>query len=322
MDKVKLFEAVRATHDFWLAKLAEDSEVPPTELHHYTSGAGLLGIASSGAIHGSNYAFMNDRSEFQYAATLLQSTISAAAGATRSSVVRRVMSMVASQPLHDGVDIYLSCFCEASDLLSQWRGYGGEESRYCIQFDATRFRQSDTQVSGLVPVLYDEDAQRAWLADLAKLHVDLVESSRDLVYGDSDDDNLEDWRRRVKGRGDGRMSERELAGVVARSIQTCAIPLITRFKDPAFVEEREWRCVLIDRGENLDGLAFLESRGVVKPFRTLLTGSSDTDRLPITAVIVGSNRFDDQAAKSAQLILRRFGYEDVDVRRSRVPLRL
>lgn len=105
----------------------------------------------------------------------------------------------------------------------------------------------------------------------------------------------------------------------ARCVVTCALDVVTRFKDGAFAEEREWRCVLPDPGRDREKVRFAPSGGGMRPYRIVLQ-AADGQNLPITKIIAGASRSERQAVKSARLMLDRYGYNSVDVVPSRVPL--
>jgi len=90
---------------------------------------------------------MNDRSEFQYAKGVLWAVLDYFLVGTPETVVRNFVTRLRDPQHVDRVDLYITCFCEQEDLLSQWRGYGNEESRYCIRFDTARLRRTAPEVS-------------------------------------------------------------------------------------------------------------------------------------------------------------------------------
>jgi hypothetical protein len=58
--------------------------------------------------------------------------------------------------------VYVTCFCESGDLLSQWRAYGADHG-YAIEFSGVDLREAVNKVtraygSGLFQVGYGEDA--------------------------------------------------------------------------------------------------------------------------------------------------------------------
>lgn len=178
--------------------------------------------------------------------------------------------------------------------MSQWRGYGSSDSRYCIKFHTASIRRANPDVSDAMAVVYDPTQQRQLLEQMLGVHF------KTLIAVDTSD---------VDG----------LVYSATASIFLCAFPLLVRFKNSAFVEEREWRFVFVDDGDDPSSLGFFPSAGIMKPFRPLLRGGAD-ERLPIAEVVAGASRSDTHAVRSARLLLDHFGYVDVPVRASAIPL--
>jgi hypothetical protein len=273
---------------------------PPAYLYHYTTGDGLHGILRSRHLRGSNFSFLNDRAEFTYGLRLLHS---AAEDRLRThggtdDWARRFFELVLASTMPTEFDLYLSCFCEKGDLLSQWRGYGGQDSRYCLKLDTSRLGHVHEMASPLVKVVYDPDHQRELLNFLIDKHIEGIRPTAEAAP------DLE-----------------ALLHLATRCLYACSIIPLAFFKDESFAEEHEWRSVLFCRpGDYVENLDFASSSGFMKPFIPLLRGKAENDRLPVASVIAGASRLPDQALKSARLMLTRYGYIDVPVEPSRVPL--
>ena len=278
----------------WQEELRNGTHTVPDFLYHYTSGQGLYGIASTGSMWGTNHSFMNDRSEFEYGLGLLKDTINSRLTVTRAPEVRLVLEAALHFLASGHDDLYLTCFCEAADLLSQWRGYGSQDSRYCLQF-ATRPLNALTEPGFSVqPVIYQADEQSALLDRCLDIHINAMSASQGINLYDLDP--------------------------LARCVVGCALDVVTRFKDSAFAEEREWRCVLPYTSFDHTDVQFAPAGGGMRPYR-ILVRAPDGQNLPITKVIAGASHSERQSLKSARMILDRFGYNSVEVSSSRVPLR-
>ena len=286
-----LIEKLEAASYVWLHEAASSIVAPPQHLYHYTSGAGLFGILSSGRLWGSNYAFMNDRSEFGHGLDILCAALEAAADSATDQPVRACY-VIAQRAARERIfDLYLTCFCEEADLLSQWRGYGNQGSRYCLEFVCSNL-PIVPPASPLQSVIYDEDMQR----QLARRCVEIF----------------------TQALSENELDESANIHMVASRILLAALPALTRFKKAAFREEREWRCVVIDDASNATDLEFSSSGGIMRPHR-ILVGRDDGAKLPISRVISGASRSESQARRSAELLLAKFGYS-VPVTASQVPL--
>src|SRR5947209_16974810 len=100
-----------AAADTW-----QDKEAPrlwrklPQQLFHYTSGPGFHGILSSGQMWGSNFAFMNDRSEHQHSRELVQRCLRALGGTIASEPQRQFLDHAVKSTIYAAYDVYLACF--------------------------------------------------------------------------------------------------------------------------------------------------------------------------------------------------------------------
>jgi hypothetical protein len=108
--------------------------------------------------------------------------------------------------------VYVTCFCESTDLLSQWRAYGSDHG-YAIEFSANALESSIAQVAA-----YDQGLAQVRYGDTAATEV-ASQALRDL----KPDSNL---------------------GHVGVHAHNMALQLTSRLagvKHPGFREEREWR---------------------------------------------------------------------------------
>lgn len=175
-------------------------KVPPQTLYHYTSGAGLRGILASNSLWFTEYKFLNDATELEYGASL---ALEIAQDIVHSSDLKTFRSDVESAEIY----CFMTCFCEADDLLSQWRGYSKDTVGYSVGFNTNVFER-DPKIE-LLSVLYDKSEQRKLLEGEIKAW----NSSRD-----------KDIFNRVDTSSD-------------------LLSAVFRCKNPAFSEEREWRLI-------------------------------------------------------------------------------
>jgi Protein of unknown function (DUF2971) len=210
----------------------------PTTLFHYTDASGLLGILTSRTLWATDFRFLNDEQEATYARELFVSALrqlpnpaldpahpladyAEGFGEVFDGYRRMVEADLGSSPF----PVYVACFCEAGDLLSQWRGYGADHG-YAIEVDTDALERTvavlveSTQgsypeqdiMSGVAQVRYGPDAA-----------TDVVTSAMREVSGDA---NL------------GHPGAH--ASVMAGSLTT----MLAQIKHPGFAEEREWRAIL------------------------------------------------------------------------------
>jgi hypothetical protein len=272
----------------------DPADATPDVVHHYTTAEGLFGIVSKGILWGTNFAYMNDEKEILYGRDLVRELL-----ATRLTTEQRntplYLTLTALDDALSGVgeklDLYVTCFCAEPDLLGLWRAYG-PEGGYSIGF---RFgeRPSVAVPHFWTKVLYDPATQRA------KVEAVIASAEEAIRKGQSEDPHF--------------LAE------VATAVGTRLVTRLSSFKAKAFAEEREWRTVHMF--EESDRVEFARPYGALRPY-VELWGSSEraaSDHLPIEEVHVGPPATP-QRIRAAELLLRRFGYSDVRVLPSSIPV--
>jgi len=268
---------------------------PPETLYHYTTGAGLAGIISSGHIRATNFSFLNDSTEFRYGAELAIKRLEAETAKhpedDATALYVGVIGEVWMEKQTSLSETYVACFTEARDDLNQWRGYGGSADRYCLGLNSATLGEHQYSFA---PVIYSRDEQEALLDEYVSKTYDFLANRTP---------RASEWLRisAVK--------------VVCRWMMV-SIPFL---KDAHFASEREWRAVRDIESVSKDELFFDSSTGVLRPYVRLFERGDS--KLPVTEVIVQSARRDERAAKAVALLLARHGYDDVNVSESEVPFR-
>lgn len=173
-------DRLAARHAEWRERWAALHGQPPRLLFHYTDAGGLRGIVTSQPMWASNAFFLNDATELTYAARLLHEVIADLEGGNVSPSARIFLERGTStllDPSSGLSDVYVSCFCEEKDLLSQWRGYERDGGAYSIGMHAGMLSAQPPQPILLRRVVYDpalqksliEAAVRPALSDLAEI---------------------------------------------------------------------------------------------------------------------------------------------------------
>src|SRR5580704_8956937 len=133
----------------WLDRPAL-TKARPQRLFHYTSQAGLLGIVSSNVLWATNALYLNDSSELDYGLTVAREKLRSVLQRSDpvNELLRRTDDLLKLQVLLPNRSFYACCFCEESNLLSQWREYADRGGGYAIGFDT-----DDLMRAGLKPNL-------------------------------------------------------------------------------------------------------------------------------------------------------------------------
>ncbi len=278
----------------------QDNQQPeaPEVLYHYTDGAGLLGILTSRNIWATDVEFMSDAHELAFVRTELRNWLYTTAnrilqdlqGGGGPEVFRaRLLTLCA-----DNLDptspyrVFATCFSEARDLLSQWRGYGSDVG-YAIGIESPALRglraSPDLDFRGLQRVLYDLGEAKNVLLRVADelAHVPLGHPG---AHSDL-------------------------------STRLITLPLGATVKDAAFSEEREWRAICIGSTTTLEN----------QRFRQTLLGPTPYIELPlpescIREVVVGPGAYSDVRRNGVRLLLDKAGWSEAVVSASVAPLRM
>jgi hypothetical protein len=277
--------------------ILEDPRV--TELYHYTDLGGLKGIIDVGDLWLTHLRFSNDNEELTHGKEIVRRKLTertAGDPPERHNYLKRLEALL-DQPVADGV--FICCFCQRNNLLSQWRGYGANGSGVCIKFDKQRFsRLTGPDCPGgllrLWKVFYPV-AQQQKIIDRA---IDFA-----WAHGGADDE--------------------QRAKRAAEAIQF----FIPTFKNPDFAEEEEWRLIFTPDPTLPVKPAFRTGRNMLIPYYGLQSLGWGDAPLPITGVCVGPGVHKEINAQSVQMLLgaRDYhgvpGYPGVPVEISKTPYR-
>ena len=300
---------------------------PPRRLiYHYTDITGLRGIIQSNCLRASAARYLNDSSEVDYGCSLVVEILNRWVDKNKGNKQRPSPSMRVLKTLHyvftepestiaRSADIYVACFCENENLLSQWRAYG-QKGGYSIGFEiedswpTASIRVPDPSwESRLEKVTYESRFQLARIDQLLAVCFELI---RDHAPDDSVLKNLD---------ADALVFE------IAEFVSELLLDEIATFKNPAFSEENEWRLVVrprwIDRKANtsmVSLLKFRESRGCLVPYLDLRP--PDERRLPIRSIRYGPSLIRERVEDPLKLLLAASGFGEVRITGSQLPVLL
>lgn len=322
----------------------------PRYLYHYTTLDGAMGILRSQNLWASDVRFLNDSSELEYAATIIDNVVAQTFGAITDPALATAVSSIGSISYLASLRSrpFIACFCEEPDLLSQWRAYGRGQAPVSLGFEFIGSGPTVGLGAGayMRRVIYDPGEQerhvrrivQAWLTSLVDYaKTEGVQVSELLPYPGA-------WA----------------------LIEALTEPRLF-YKNPAFKEEKEWRIVrlvdpstefrrlddLRDAARVLDLNQWLESQGIMTMTETPppLPGSTDgvdilfrasplgivpyiqwplvnsagpfAGRIPLDHIIQGPTAHPELSQESLAMFLASLGYGPprTKVLRSAVPLR-
>jgi Protein of unknown function (DUF2971) len=197
-------------------------------------------------------------------------------------------------------DVYICCFCENGNLLSQWRGYGADGSGVSIAFKPDDFSAAtggdmSLGVMRFWKVYYEKSEQTEMVRNV-------LEFSGKFLLSDSPDDRA-----------------RKVADIIKFFIPT--------FKHEDFWEETEWRLIFTPGPpeqqvrlpeDQRATVEFRVARQMLVPyysFRKLLNANSALggpmlDKLPISKVMVGPSSRAIYNRDGVRMLLQKCGYPD------------
>ena len=292
-------------------RIAATTRPVPSRLYHYTNAGGLLGIIEHNKLWATHIDYLNDASELRYARGLVEAALSryeqAGGSAPVREFVRRTRDMF---DVSKTMDVFVSCFCEEGDLLSQWRGYAQAGEGYSIGVDGDLLGQIGGGLNFFFGnVLYDREAQDETINDILSR---CVEGVNELTAGLS--------------AGDASPLVYEFCRIFRRAIW---YPLVT-FKDAMFAEENEWRTIeIMHRTETDKRVRFRSAASKLVPYIELdfsnmqpVPPYQQIGKIPIREVFHGPTLNPDLSVRALHLLLTKYGYADAEVKGSRIPLRL
>lgn len=295
--------------------LDPDRRQAPSTVWHYTDAAGAAGIVTGRELWATDALFMNDASELQIVHRDFTTAIqSSATDSFLDSSDRERMGAAFEKTVgsfREDPGLFVVCFCENGDLLSQWNTYGREGGGYALGFDGPALGSYDEAVIGTLDffkVIYDRDEQIEAVATFCSRAFNQLELFLDGCEP----------------------GEREAAiELTGEKLALMAQWFSARIKDAAFREEKEWRFVCRnpsapERPASYKREFRATSRGLI-PFVRLPLGTIGKDAppdgtFPLKHVRVGPTANVELASRAINYMLKDSGF-DIRAKTSAIPLR-
>jgi hypothetical protein len=303
---------------------ATPKSVPSTgRIYHYTTADGLKGIIEKNELWASSAYFLNDSAEITYGYGVLKEVLDdwLTKDRPKESITVRLAQDL-RKALGEGLrPIYLACFCEDDNLLSQWRAYG-QSGGYSLGlkvppgvFTPKGFEpEPKTYTAEWVRVVYDRSEQ-------AKKCTAILEP----LFAILDNPDTE--------RAIAAITDNPLCGYseFLRVIADILLDEIVSFKNEAFKVEKEWRVVVRERELNKQGtddggatplaIHFHVSRGILVPHVRLIPLDS-AKKLPIARIRSGPTLDKTTAGMAISLMLDKNDFSGVEVLGSDISVRM
>ena len=297
---------VQSTHYDFIRKLKKDEKGPL--FFHYSDLTGLRGIVTEHDLWLTHALFCNDEAELNLGIKIAREEI--------AQISRQKGIPAKKKQYLDELDawlkktatesVYICCFCEADDTLSQWRAYGGNGNGVSIRLDAYEFeRFSGERPYGLLciwNVFYEEIKQRELMRNAIERTYDRFHTSP--------------------------------PGEIVRKAKDIIDFFVPTFKHSGFEGEEEWRMIFVPSATSPVKPRYRAARELLIPYFSLkelvasirkqpirkAKASANQWRLPILQVCIGPSRHRELNRGSAQSLLNDAGY-DVPVIASNTPYR-
>jgi hypothetical protein len=284
---------------------------PPSTLYHYTTPAGLLGIVENNKLWATHVNYLNDATELGYARDLVKTALARHERTTRSPHVREFVHRARHTfDVSKTMDVFVSCFCEDGDLLSQWRGYAQTGEGYSIGVSGDLLGKIGGGLNYFLgQVVYDRAVQENAVDDILEA---CCEGASRLAAGMSV------------------AAASTLVGELCHVFRRAIWFLMVTFKDAMFKEENEWRTIeIMNHSETEKRVRFRSTSSKLIPYVDLDFSSMQPvkpypklDKIPIVEVFHGPTLNPILSARALGLLLAKHGQGRAKVQGSRIPLRL
>ena len=268
---------------------------PAPNFFHYTDLDGLKSIASEHDLWLTNALYCNDEAEIKLGIKVAREQIQlmrveepvlAPPAQTPKMAYLDQLDAALSEPPRDGV--YICCFCDRGDDLSQWRAYGADGNGVSIQLDPNAFVDyTGVQSFGFLAiwnVFYPLDRQQK-----------IMRTALENTYNNFA--NLLPPEEIVKK---------------AKDVIDFFVPT---FKHHGFEGENEWRMIFVPSPASMVKPRYRARHDMLIPYFSLKdlvlslpAANKDIWRLPIKQICIGPSRHRELNRACAQSLLTDNGY--------------
>jgi hypothetical protein len=251
---------------------------------------------------------LNDSREIEYGLSLATDILSQNFEQAASDPERRILESTRERLTKHADEIYVACFSEEPDLLSQWNGYASLGQGYAIGFDAGELSRFKRKFPFVHIALHKVVYQRAQQSEIVHAHLSRTLSTCVGLLRDHPE------------------SEDVICSAGSATLSQVLRHKAIFFKDDAFQEEREWRAIYVNDEGSAEGrqrVEFRVSGGHIVPYLPLDIGPSAQKKswtLPIAEIVLGPRVSKPRIEKSIRLICKNQGIAVPELRMSRIPL--
>ena len=277
-------------------------------IYHYTKPEKLLNILSGGTLRFSNVLYLNDKDEVAYSYKLIVQLIDDMPdlnpdlfGKIRNHFFNKYKHIVdGDNELENNIEYFTTSFSSENDNLTLWNNYakGKNYTGYNIGFNKKKLIREMNE-NDFLPiygsVIYERAKQAKIIRSIFKKWNSMFEKAA-----------------RVK-----RNNELKLFDILFELLDVLNIVSIF-FKNPQFKSEREYRIVIVNAFGTPDAkrTKVVEKNGLFVPY---LEYNFEKDS--VSSVNIGPTFEENIFFTSTNRMLLNFGYKNIEVNRSKIPLR-
>jgi hypothetical protein len=252
-----------------VTRYKDDPEYRPLTgpLHHYTSLDALLSIIETKTLWGTNVHYLNDSSESELGLSLMRQVAQEARDAATGTDAEFLTYFTGwlDRRVFENASVYILCFSEARNQLSQWRGYTQHGRGICLSIDSGLLVQR-MQAQGWTfqNCRYNRDSQLTWAEAI------LSRMRREAATGS---EGLEGDKKRV-------------FDLVFQNSLSDLLQVAATIKNDGFAEEREVRFIsaMINAGD--ERIGYRVGKTSLIPYVKFQL-AAPTDDLAIQEIMVG-----------------------------------
>lgn len=238
---------------------------PDTSVAHYTSLDAMLSIVQGASIRATAIGYLNDASELTHAAQVAADA--ARTLASKGEIPSVLADWLAShaRSFERGVttEVFVACFSEQGDDLSQWRAYTPHGQGVSLIFSTASIRAAELS----------EHFQFGRCVYRLEEQTELVEGA------------LKVCARELSAELGG-FDDLDRLAVAFRSRLTDFLRLFALFKAEAFSAEKEWRAVRVPK-DPMAGVKFRSGRTSLVPYVDLSLRDASGGGLAVSRVVNG-----------------------------------
>ena len=219
---------------------------PTSNLYHYTSLGSILKIVPTSLLHATDARFLTDASEMRVIVENLKFAMSNVTDPDdfTARVHAELRAWLENRLSELGHAVFVACFTQNGNLLSQWRSYCDPGKGLSIGFNPDKLA-STAQAQGFTvgKCIYDPKRQKEIAAEV----LSVIELQAKLMFPDA--------------------AERGPFAPAFAAVEADLLNIAVLFKDNAFREEDEWRVVSPVISDYVNSaINFREGRSLLTPY--------------------------------------------------------